>query len=147
VKYVFACSNPITGYSLFYDGHPIQSIDTEVFGLDAKTKDVVPTDSFSCNGQFPGYGENCVGTYGGNWDVVPGQFSIDTPLCQEPRIDPILTVMYASVNAKGAAVQAISGPFDLGRPHGCPKSKSGGKTKIPKDAGGDTVIQPVGSPT
>jgi len=148
VKYVFACSNPITGYALFYDGHPIQSIDTEVFALDPAGKDVVPTDSFSCNGQFPGYGENCVGTYSGNWNRIEGQLSIDTKLCDEPRLDPILTVVNATVNAAGKPVQAMAGPFDLGRPHGCPKSKYGGKTKIPADKGGDTtVIQPVGSPT
>jgi len=147
VRYKFACSNPITGYSLFIDGHPVQSIDTEVFGLD-KTGNVVPTDSFSCNGQFPGYGVNCVGTYGGNWDVVPAQFELDTPLCQEPRVDPILTVVNATANSAGKITQAIAGPFDLGRPRGCPKSKFGGKTKIPADKGGDqTVIQPVGSAT
>ncbi len=148
MKYVFACSNPITGYALFYDGHPIQSIDTEVFALDPTGKNVVPTDSFSCNGQFPGYGENCVGTYSGGWNIVPGQFSIDTKLCDEPRLDPILTVVNATVSSAGKPVQAIAGPFDLGRPHGCPKSRYGGKTKIPADKGGDTtVIQPVGSPT
>ncbi len=131
VAYRIACSNPITGYTLFVDGHPVQSIETEVFGLDPATKAVVPADAFSCNGDLPGYGINCVGTYTGAWHVLVGQFQIDGPLCTEPRVDPILTVMSATVNAKGQAVQAIAGPFDLGRPRGCPKSKFGGKTKIP----------------
>ena len=67
VKYRIACALPITGYSLFFDGHPIQSLETEVFGVDPTSKAVVPTDAFSCNADIPGYGENCVGTYGGKW--------------------------------------------------------------------------------
>ena len=140
VTYKFACSNPITGYTLFVDGHPVQTIETEVFATDPATKAVVPADAFSCNGDLPGYGINCVGAYGGAWHVAAGQFSIEGPLCKEPRVDPILTVMNATVNAKGQAVQSIAGPFDLGRPRGCPKSKFGGKTKIPLEKD-EPVIQ------
>ncbi|MGZ6642642.1 MAG: hypothetical protein ACXVFN_08680 [Solirubrobacteraceae bacterium] len=131
VRYTFACSGPITGYQIQPD-HAVQSIDTEVFATDRQTKQVVPTDSFSCNGTFPGYGVNCVGSYQGNYENVEGQFSIDEKLCDEPRVDPLLTVMYAYKDAKGNVVQAISGPFDLGRPHGCPNSARGGKTRIPQ---------------
>ncbi len=140
VKYRIACAMPITGYSLFFDGHPVQSIETEVFGVDPATKSVVPTDAFSCNGELPGYGENCVGTYGGKWSVLEGQFTIETPLCQEPRLNPILTVMTATV-ASGKPVQAIAGPFDLGRPHGCKATSLSGKTKIPKQTEDVPVTQ------
>ena len=131
---------PITGYSLFFDGHPIQSLETEVFGVDPATKAVVATDAFSCNAEIPGYGENCVGTYGGKWSVLTGQFTIDTPLCQEPRINPVVTVMTATVSA-GKPVQAIAGPFDLGRPRGCKATAFSGKTKIPKNKDDQAVIQ------
>lgn len=130
VKYVFACSGPITGYQI-QPQVPAQSIETEVFATDRTTKQVVPTDSFSCQGEIPSYGINCVGTYQGNYEVVTGQFSIDPKLCDEPRVDPLLTVVYATKNASGAVVQAIAGPFDLGRPHGCPKSPQNGKWRIP----------------
>lgn len=142
VLYKIACSNPITGYTLFVDGHPIQALDTEVFGTDPATKAVVPADAFSCNGSIPGFGVNCVGTYVGGWHTVSGQFSIAGQLCTEPRLDPILSVMNATINAKGQAVQAIAGPFDLGRPRGCPKSKFGGKLKIPVEQD-EPVIQPA----
>jgi hypothetical protein len=132
VKYVFACSGPITGYQI-QPQVPAQSLDTEVFALDRTTKQVVPTDSFSCQGIIPSYGINCVGTYGGNYEVVNGQFSIDPKLCDEPRVDPLLTVVYATKNASGAVVQAIAGPFDLGRPRGCPKSAQNGKWRIPQE--------------
>jgi hypothetical protein len=132
VKYVFACSGPITGYQI-QPQVPGQSIDTEVFALDRTTNQVVPTDSFSCQGDVPAYGINCVGTYQGNYEIVSGQFSIDPKLCDEPRVDPLLTVVYATKNASGAVVQAIAGPFDLGRPRGCPKSAQNGKWRIPQE--------------
>jgi hypothetical protein len=61
------------------------------------------------------------------------QFSIDPKLCDEPRVDPLLTVVYATKNAAGSVVQAIAGPFDLGRPRGCPKSADNGKWRIPQE--------------
>lgn len=130
VKYVFACSGPITGYQI-QPQIPAQSMDTEVFALDRATKQVVPTDSFSCQGIIPSYGINCVGTYGGNYETVSGQFSIDPKLCDEPRVDPLLTVVYATRSSTGTITQAIAGPFDLGRPRGCPKSAQNGKWRIP----------------
>ena len=133
VKYVFACSGPITGYQV-QPQIPAQSIDTEIFATDRTTKEVVATDSFSCQGIIPSYGINCVGTYGGNYELVTGQFSIDPKLCDEPRVDPLLTVVYATKNASGAVVQAMAGPFDLGRPRGCPKSAQNGKWRIPHES-------------
>ena len=132
VKYVFACSGPITGYQI-QPQVPAQSIETEVFALDAATKQVVPTDSFSCQGVIPSYGINCTGVYAGKYEIVSGQFSIDPKLCAEPRVDPLLTVMYASKSATGAVTQAMAGPFDLGRPRGCPKSAGNGKWRIPQE--------------
>jgi hypothetical protein len=131
VKYVFACSGPITGYQI-QPQVPATSIDTEVFALDRTTKQVVPSDSFSCQGDIPSYGINCVGTYGGNYEVVSAQFSIDPKLCAEPRVDALLTVVYAS-RSGNTVTQAIAGPFDLGRPRGCPKSAQNGKWRIPQE--------------
>lgn len=132
VKYVFACGGPITGYQI----QP-QISDTS-FGTDALVLDqqnnAVVTDSFTCNGDFPGYGFNCIGTYTGNqYANITGQFAIGTPLCAEPRVDPLLTVTYATADRTGRITQYISGPYDLGRPRGCPKSANGGKTRIPSD--------------
>jgi hypothetical protein len=133
VKYVFACSQAITGYQVQPD-HAVTSVETEVFATDHTTKAVVPTDSFSCFGDLPGYGVNCTGTYGGNWEVVAGSFSIDAKLCDEPRVDPLLTVTFGTANAQRQVTQFLAGPFDLGRPRGCPKSGRGGKTRIPQSA-------------
>jgi hypothetical protein len=132
VQYVFACGGPITGYQIQPQiGDSGFSTDVSVF--DVKGAPIV-TDSFTCNGDFPGYGFNCVGKYTGDqYGKITGTFSIDGKLCDEPRVDPLLTVVYASADAKGVVTQALSGPYDLGRPRGCPKSALGGKTRIPSD--------------
>ena len=66
------------------------------------------------------------------YETITGQFAIDTKLCAEPRVDPLLTVTYAYLE-KGVVTQAISGPFDLGRPLGCkPDAFSGGTRLNPK---------------
>jgi hypothetical protein len=132
VQYVFACGGPITGYQI----QP-QISDTS-FGTDVPVFDLqgnaVITDAFTCNGDFPGYGFNCIGKYTGNqYAKVTGQFAIGTALCAEPRVDPLLTVTYATADSRGVITQYISGPYDLGRPRGCPKSASGGRTRIPSD--------------
>ena len=60
---------------------------------------------------------------------VTGQFTIGWKLCTEPRVDPLLTVTYAYLE-KGVITQAISGPFDLGRPKGCPATAQSGKDRL-----------------
>jgi hypothetical protein len=107
--------------------------DTEVFGADPKTKEVIATDAFSCSGDIPGFGLNCTGTYNGNWETVDSKFTVDGDVCAEPRVDPLLIVTYASANSAGKVTQYIAGPFDLGRPRGCPKSARSGKTRMPHD--------------
>ena len=138
VQYVFACSQPITGYQIQPD-HEVESIETETFATDRTTKAVVPTDSFSCNGDLPGFGVNCNGVYGGDWRVVTGTFAINEKLCDEPRVDPLLTVTFANANAQRVVTQFIAGPFDLGRPRGCKASKNSGKTRIPADTDESTT--------
>jgi hypothetical protein len=140
VAYEFACSNPITGYILALD-HQTSAFETEIFALDATTKDVVPTDSFSCAGDVPGWSINCTGTYGGKWEVVPGTFAISEKLCDEPRVNPVLYTVRATV-AAGKPVTAIAGPFDLGRPQGCKASSRNGTTHIPSDDS-DATISPA----
>ena len=87
------------------------------------------TDTFSCNGEVPGYALNCVGSTKQGYERITGQFSIGTKICVEPREDPLLTVTYAYLE-KGVVTQAISGPFDLSRPVGCPPDAYSGSTRL-----------------
>jgi hypothetical protein len=129
VQYVFACGGPITGYQIQPDiGDTGFATDVSVFD---QQNNAVTTDSFTCNGDFPGWGVNCVGKYTGNqYAKIVGTFAIATPLCAEPRVDPLLTVTYATVDSKGVVTQYISGPYDLGRPRGCKPSASSGRSRL-----------------
>ena len=127
VQYEFKCNGQITGYQL-QTQLPVTGIEgaplvTNYQGTPLK-------DTFSCGGTFPGYAVNCVGasTTEAN-EQSRGSSTIGWKLCTEPRVDPLLTVTYAYLE-KGVITQAISGPFDLGRPEGCPATAQSGKDRL-----------------
>ena len=116
VKYSFYCDGPITGYQL-----QAQIPLTGIAGQPELTSNATGkalSDTFSCQGEVPGYALNCVGLAKEGYETVTGQFAIGAKLCKEPRVDPLLTVTYAYLE-KGVVTQSIAGPFDLGRPKGC----------------------------
>jgi hypothetical protein len=127
VQYEFKCNGQITGYQL-QTQLPITGIEGSP--LVANYTNQPLTDSFSCSGSFPGYAVNCVGssTKEAN-ERITGQFEIGWKLCTEPRVDALLSVTYAYLE-KGVITQAISGPFDLGRPLGCPATAQSGKDRL-----------------
>ncbi len=127
VQYTFHCNGPITGYQLQAQ-IPLTGIQSPPL-LTSIPAGTPLNDTFSCSGEVPGYALNCVGAAKAGYETITGQFAIGTKLCTEPRVDPLLTVTYASVE-KGAIVQAISGPFDLGRPNGCPPDAYSGSTRL-----------------
>jgi hypothetical protein len=131
VKYSFYCDGPVTGYQLQTQvpitgesSSPLVSQLGPNFTAGTATK-----ETFSCSGEVPGYAVNCVGAAKSGFDLVVGQFAIEKALCVEPRVDPLLTVTYA-YSEKGAITQAISGPFDLGRPSGCPPDADSGYNRL-----------------
>jgi hypothetical protein len=134
VAYSFYCNGPITGYQLESQvpitgsaGAPVVSTLEAGAKAGPQLKDV-----FSCGGELPGYAVNCVGLAKAGYELVGGQFAIEQKLCVEPRVDALLSVTYAYLE-KGVVTQAISGPFDLGRPKGCkPDALSGGTRLAPK---------------
>jgi hypothetical protein len=131
VQYAFACNGPLSGYSL-QTQVPVTGVQSPPLVTSFLGKPV--TDTFACSGEFPGWGANCVGATKQPFERITGQFSIGTKICAEPRVDPLLTVTYAYLE-KNVITQAISGPFDLGRPLGCPPDKFSGGTRLePKPA-------------
>jgi hypothetical protein len=127
VKYAFICNGQITGYQV-QTQLPIAGI--EGAPLVANYAGTPLNDTFSCSGAFPGYALNCVGASTTEpYEKITGQFEIGWKLCTEPRVDALLTVTYAYLE-KGVITQAISGPFELGRPLGCPATESSGKTRL-----------------
>ncbi|HEX4628286.1 MAG TPA: hypothetical protein VH137_05785 [Gemmatimonadales bacterium] len=134
VSYAFYCNGPITGYQLQSQVQVtgISSPPTLTTYAGQPLKAPFLSDNFSCSGDIPGYAVNCVGIAKGGYERISGQFAISSKLCVEPRVDPLLTVTYAYLE-KGVVTQAISGPFDLGRPSGCkPDAFSGGTRLNPK---------------
>ena len=131
VAYHFYCDGPITGYQL-QSQVPVSGIGSSVSvnSLEAGAKPgPALKDVFSCGGELPGYALNCVGLAKGGYEYVSGQFAIEKKLSVEPRVDPLLTVTYAYLE-KGVVTQAISGPFDLGRPSGCKPDAWSGSTRL-----------------
>jgi len=131
VKYSFYCNGPITGYQLQAQvpvtGVQSPPLVSAVAAPGAQGKPL--NDTFSCSGEVPGYALNCVGLARQGYEAVTGQFAIERKLCVEPRVDPLLTVTYAYLE-KGVVTQAISGPFDLGRPKGCKPDAFSGSTRL-----------------
>jgi hypothetical protein len=132
VRYIFYCDGPITGYQL-ESQIPMTGIEASPLVVNSQ-RDAV-SDNFSCSGAFPGYALNCVGATKTGYEWITGQFAIGTKLCSEPRVDPLLTVTYAYLE-KGVVTQAISGPFDLGRPKGCRADSTSGGTRLNPKAPG-----------
>jgi hypothetical protein len=126
VRYTFYCNGPITGYQL-QTNIPVNGF--EAAPLVTNTQGQPLSDTFSCGGELPGWADNCVGATKLGWETVTGQFSIGTPLCAKTPVDPLLTVTYIYLE-KGVPTQAISGPFDLGRPLHCPASSYRGGTRL-----------------
>ena len=127
VQYTFFCNGPITGYQLQAQ-IPLTGIQAAPVVTGVQAGNALP-DTFSCSGEFPGYAENCVGLATNGYERITGEFAIGTTLCAEPRVDPLLTVTYAYLEKK-VVTQAISGPFDLGRPAGCRPDEFSGSTRL-----------------
>jgi hypothetical protein len=132
VAYSFYCNGPITGYQI-QSQIPVTGIQSPP--TVSNTGGTVLADTFSCSGEVPGWALNCVGAAKAGYETVKGQFAIGSKLCAEPRVDALLTVAYAYLE-KNAVTQAISGPFELGRPTSCrPDALSGGTRLNPKSPG------------
>ncbi len=140
VLYQFSCDGPITGYAIETEPHQIQYFDqAPVVALKGVPSSV---DGFACNGQIPGLQINCVGSAASAFEVITGQFVIaPKTVCAEPRVDPILTVTYATATATlggtkaaptatATVTQYLSGPYDLGRPWGCKGDQYGANTRL-----------------
>lgn len=127
VAYAFHCSGPITGYQL-QSQIPVTGVEASPLVSNIPSGTPV-NDTFSCSSEVPGYADNCVGATASQYETIAGQFAIGSKLCAEPRVDALLTVTYAYLE-KGVVTQAISGPFDLGRPTNCPPDAQSGWTRL-----------------
>jgi hypothetical protein len=126
VRYAFYCNGPVSGYQVQAQV-PVTGIQSPP--LVTSLQGTTLADTFSCSGEIPGYAVNCVGAAKAGYETITGQFAIGTRLCAEPRVDALLTVTYAYLE-KDVVTQAISGPFELGRPSGCRPDALSGTTRL-----------------
>lgn len=126
VRYTFSCNGAITGYQLEAQV-PLTGFEAAPLGTSLTAPSIA--DTFSCGGDVPGYAVNCVGAAKTPYETIVGQFAIGKKLCAEPRVDPLLTVTDIYLE-KGVPTQAISGPFDLGRPLHCPADGYKGGSRL-----------------
>jgi hypothetical protein len=126
-RYTFYCNGPITGYQLQTNA-PVTGFEASPL-VTSNATGAPLSDTFSCGGELPGWADNCEGSTKTGWETITGQFSIGTPLCAAPHVDPILTVTDIYLE-KAVPTQAISGPFDLGRPLHCAASSYIGGTRL-----------------
>jgi hypothetical protein len=125
MDYVFACTGRVLGY-MIVSNRELDAFDTEIEVHDAAGT-IVPADGFACEGEIPGSGVACFGTYAAN-NIVRGTFSISAAkACAEPRMEAKLVVVPEAIDAntgvgKKNSIGAMAGPFDLHRPRGCQKS-------------------------
>lgn len=125
LDYAFACTGRVLGYTIV-SNRELDAFDTEIEVHDT-AGNVVASDGFACEGEIPGFGVACFGTYGAN-NVVSGTFSVSgAKACAEPRVDAKLVIVPESIDANTGAGKktsngAMIGPVELGRPRGCPKS-------------------------
>ena len=125
LDYSFGCTGRIVGF-MIVTNHEISGFTNDVEVHDG-TGALVPADGFQCEGDIPGEGFGCVGSYTTN-GLVKGTFDVsERDACAEPRIDATLVVVAETLDVvtgapKKTSTGSMGGPFDLGRPHGCPKS-------------------------
>jgi hypothetical protein len=127
VRYTFYCNGPITGYQL-QTNVPLTGFEAAPLVTSNATNQAL-SDTFSCGGELPGWADNCEGVAKAGWETITGQFAIGQALCAAPHLDPLLTVTAIYIE-KTVPTQAISGPFDLGRPLHCPPSSYVGGTRL-----------------
>ncbi|MBA2516860.1 MAG: hypothetical protein H0V22_06025 [Solirubrobacterales bacterium] len=122
VSYQFACREAVRSFLV------VSSQELSAFGVDAEVYDpdsgggaIRPDDRFGeCEGETPGYGFGCSGTYSAFGRVIRGSFDTTDPACsRDPRTNKLtLSSMVIVGDAKGK----LSGPYKLARPKDCNKA-------------------------
>lgn len=125
LDYTFACTGRILGFMIVSD-RELDAFDTELEVHNTQGA-IVASDGFACEGDIPGFGVGCFGTYSTN-NIVTGTVSVaDKKVCELPRVSPKLVVVPEAIDTvtglpKKTSNGSMAGPFDLDRPRGCPRS-------------------------
>lgn len=130
--YEFTCTEPVKAFAVTTT-RPLAAFDVaaDVFEGSANGGGLRGDDRFNeCEGDIPGLGFTCAGSYYGFGRVVRATFDGLNSPCERDasrHVAMSTSLVVASFSGK------LSGPYDLGRTTGCPKpgkaTKKKGKTK------------------
>lgn len=124
--YEFSCGAAITGFALVSSSE-IASFDVaaDVFDAPADGGAIRGDDRFGeCEGDLPGFGFHCNGTYSAKGRLIRATFDGTDSVCaRDSKRQVIARYSVIVTNAAGK----VAGPYDLGRPHHCPKPKKAKK--------------------
>jgi hypothetical protein len=132
MNYQFKCDRRITAYTIIANRRPrdfdvIDNFSTTADVLDP-SGNIVPTQSFLCEGDLPGDGFNCntgtFGSYAGALSTIKGTLSLTDPYCKTLAANavpgtyatPQATVQLVVTDVTGAQ----DGPFRLTPAGACP---------------------------
>ena len=132
--YEFSCKLPIKGYAVTTTA-PLSSFDVaaDVFDGAAAGGALRGDDRFNeCEGELPGLGFTCSGTYFAQGRIVRATFDgMQSPCLRDASRHVAMATSLVVVAPSGK----LSGPFNLGRTSGCPKPpKKAAKAKSRKRA-------------
>lgn len=119
VDYEFACREPVSAFFL------VSSRELSAFDVSADVFDPQPQggairgdDRFGeCEGQTPGYGFGCTGSYSSFGRLVRASFDTSDPPCARDKTTNKLTLSAQVI--VGDAKGRLSGPYRLARPKAC----------------------------
>ena len=121
-QYEFSCRNPITSFAIVSTSQ-IAGFDVtaDVFDSEGQGGELQGTDRFGeCEGDLPGYGFRCTGTYSGQGRFVRASFDgVRAPCARDASGHVAMRVSVLVASSAGK----IAGPYELGKPKGCPKAK------------------------
>jgi hypothetical protein len=118
--YEFSCREAIKGFAVSTSA-PLVSFDVaaDVFDGSAAGGALRNDDRFGeCEGDLPGLGFTCAGSYTAQGHVVRATFDgLSSPCARDESRHVVMSTSLVVVSPSGK----LSGPFDLGRTTGCPK--------------------------
>ncbi len=117
VTYSFKCDTDFQAFSLTSSKQmDYFRTDPDVIQPDGNPS---PSDHFSCEGPFPGYGFGCPGA-GTAGNSVKGLFATVKAPCN-PAVRAWVSITFQNLDSHDAPFTSQSHPFPLKRPAGCPK--------------------------
>ena len=119
-SYEFTCAEPIKGFAISTTDDVVSfDVSADIFEGAANGGALRGDDRFNeCEGDIPGLGFTCAGTYFGFGRVIKATFdTMDSPCARDASRHVALRTSLVVQSFSGK----LSGPFDLGRTTGCPK--------------------------